>query len=170
MSSNHSNTVLTHLAFAAGGLVVGKLWAESEAENEKKSRSEREHPEQMVEVYEEIAPLLEEWEPNENCQSEMNFTEDLASFLDENSEWEIEVCPETKHGIPDILVGDLLALELKINPGKTERDRLIGQCAGYAQEWATWAVVINAPASRVGALQNALDDSGLDHILVWSFN
>jgi len=169
MPSNHSNKILTHLAFAAGGVFVGKLWAESQAEENRKSRAEIEHPEDLLEVYESIAPLLDEWEP-EDCYSEKDYTEDLAEFLDENSDWEIEVCPETPAGIPDILIGGLLALELKINPGKTERDRLIGQCAGYSQEWATWAVVIDAPASRISALQNSLADSGLGHILVWQFS
>ena len=73
--------------------------------------------------------------------------DDLADWLKENTEWEIEVRPDTPEGQPDILVGDLLAIELKVNPSKTERDRCVGQSAGYSREWVTWIVLIDAAAS-----------------------
>ena len=93
----------------------------------------------------------------------------LAAYLDDNTEWEIETWPRTQHGTPDILVGDLLALELKIDPNKAERDRCVGQCAGYSRQWMTWIVLFDANASRVGAIQDLLTDKELDHIAVWSF-
>lgn len=85
-------------------------------------------------------------------------------------DWEIEVMPPTSEGRPDILVGNLLALEVKLNPNKAERDRCVGQSAGYSRQWVTWIVLIDASASRMGQLEDLLADKGLDRILVWNFS
>jgi len=95
--------------------------------------------------------------------------DDLADYLQDNMDWEIEVAPDTPEGQPDILIGDLLALELKIDPSKNERDRCVGQCAGYSRLWVTWIILIDASASTVGRLEDLLADKGLDRILVWNF-
>lgn len=150
-------------------MAVGAIWSRSELESSKKSRAEVDDPDGAEEVCEEVAALLEEWGPAEDCETEDHFTKDLADFLEDNSEWGIEVYPDSPEGQPDILIGDLLALELKVNPGKSERDRLIGQCAGYSRLWVTWAVIIGAPESRVGRLVDLLEDKGLEQIAVWSF-
>jgi hypothetical protein len=43
-------------------------------------------------------------------------------------------------------------LELKVDPAETEKDRLVGQCCKYSQEWVTWAIVIDMPDERVEKL------------------
>jgi hypothetical protein len=159
----------TNLVWAAGGAIIGVWWVKNQTEDAKKSRAERDDPDGVKEVCEEIAPLLDIWEPDENCQTEGDFVEDLAEYLQANTDWEIEVAPDTPEGQPDILIGDLLALELKINPSKNERDRCVGQCAGYSRLWVTWIILIDASASTVGRLEDLLADKGLDRILVWNF-
>jgi hypothetical protein len=64
----------------------------------------------------------------------------------------------------------LLAIEVKRDLSKAERDRLIGQTAGYSREWVTWIVLVDTPASRVGAVEKLLADKGLSHILVFAFS
>ncbi len=166
---NNKKSDYSHLFAVIGGAAIGYAFSNSQAAEAKKSRAERDDPDGVEDVCEEIAELLEDWEPDDSCVSEADFTEDLAEFLDENSEWEIEVVPNSPEGVPDILIGDLLALELKVGLGKSQRDRLIGQCAGYSRLWVTWAVVINASESELGRLVDLLEDKGLDHIAVWGF-
>ena len=160
----------SHLAWAIGGAVVGSWWARSQADEAKKSRAEIDDPDSAEDVYDDIRELLDEWEPDSECESEDDFTQDLAEYLDQNTEWEIEVYPSTREGKPDILVGDLLALELKCDPSKGEQDRAIGQCAAYSRQWITWLVIIDASASEVGRLQELLFDKGLEQIEIWRFS
>jgi hypothetical protein len=60
-------------------------------------------------------------------------------------------------------------LELKVDPEKTERDRLIGQCCDYSCNWVTWAVVIGMPESRVKELERLLEEKSLHYIEVIPF-
>jgi hypothetical protein len=71
---------------------------------------------------------------------------------------------KTTRGLPDILIDDRLVLELKIEPKKTERDRLIGQCCEYSVEWVTCAIVIGMPEEKVDALRDLLDKKSLQYI------
>lgn len=160
----------SHLIWALGGVLVGSWLARNQIEEKKKSRAELEDPEQAEEVYEQMGDLLDKWEPDSDCETEDDFTQDLADYLNANTDWEIEVYPETREGKPDILVGDLLSLELKRNPSKTELDRCIGQCAAYSRQWITWIVIIDAHANKIRRLQDLLADKGLDHIEVWHFS
>ena len=89
---------------------------------------------------------------------------------DDEDDFDIEMRPSTHEGVPDILIHDQLAIEVKVNLSKAERDRLIGQTAAYSREWVTWIVLIDTPASRVGALERLLAAKGLEHILVWAFS
>ncbi len=160
----------SHLVWAVGGVFVGAWWVKNQTEEVKKSRAERDDPDGVKEVCEEIAPLLDAWEPADNSRTEDDFVDDLADYLETNTDWEIEVAPGTPEGQPDVLIGDLLALELKVNPSKSELDRCVGQCAGYSRLWVTWIVLIDASASTVGRLEDLLTDKGLDRILVWDFS
>jgi hypothetical protein len=83
---------------------------------------------------------------------------------------DVEMQPDTERGCPDILINDMLALELKVNPNKAERDRLIGQCSGYSREWVTWAIVIDLPLHEVGELERLLAAKDLHYIEVISFS
>lgn len=168
--SDPKRTHWSHLAWALGGAFVGSWWARSQADEAKKSRAEQDDPEGAENVYDEIRDLLDTWEPDPECRTEDDFTQDLAGYLEENSDWEIEVYPSTREGKPDILIGDLLALELKCNPFKGEFDRAIGQCAAYSRQWITWLVVIDASASEIGRVRDLLLDKGLDQIEVWQFS
>lgn len=128
------------------------------------------YPEAAKEAYDEIGELLDDWEPDADCETEEDYTQDLADYLDANTDWEVEIYPNTPEGKPDILIGDLIALELKVNPSKNERNRCIGQCAGYSRLWITWMVIINASSSKIGRLEELLADKGLEQILVWDFS
>ncbi len=132
----------SHLILAIGGAWVGTRIEKGRVAELRKSRAEIDDPAGVQEVCDEIGDLLECWEPHESCETEDEFTQDLAGHLINNSEWEIEFYPSTPEGKPDILVGDLLALELKVRLRKGERDRLVGQCAGYSRLWVTWALLL----------------------------
>lgn len=166
--ANANSGKYDHLIWAGLGLLGGLAYADHRATVAKQSRAERDDPDGTATVSEEIAELLENWDCPGDCTEEQ-MVEELASYLEEASDWEIETWPRTSYGTPDILVGDLLALELKMNPNKAERDRCVGQCAGYSRQWVTWIVLFDASASRVGALQDLLADKGLEQIAVWNF-
>jgi hypothetical protein len=168
--SNADKPNWSHLAWAVGGALAGSWFARKQIEDAKKSRTERENPDEAQEVYEEIGELLDLWDPDDECETELDFTYHLAGYLRGATDWEVEICPDTPEGQPDILIGDLLALELKVNPSKSERDRCIGQCAGYSRQWMTWMVIIDAPQSKIGRLEEILKDKGLEHIEVWNFS
>lgn len=168
--SDPKRTNWSHLAWAIGGAVVGSWLARSQADDAKKSRAELDDPDGAEDVYNDVRELLNAWEPNPECDTEDDFTHDLAEYLNENSDWEIEVYPSTREGKPDILIGDLLALELKCAPSKGEFDRAIGQCAAYSRQWITWLVIIDASASEIGRVRDLLLDKGLDQIEIWHFS
>jgi len=94
----------------------------------------------------------------------------LVDYLDDNTDWEVEIYSNTPEGKPDILIGDLIVLELKVKPSKNEINRCIGQCAGYSRLWITWMVIIQAPSSKLGRLEELLVDKGLEQIQVWNFS
>lgn len=167
---DNGNQNWSHLAWAFGGLIAGSWLARNEIEEAKKSRAELDCPEDAEEAYDEIGELLDDWEPDADCETEDDYTQDLADYLDENTDWEIEVYPNSPEGKPDILIGDLIALELKVNPTKNEINRCIGQCAGYSRLWITWMIMIDAPASKIGRLEELLIDKGLEQIQVWDFS
>ena len=91
---------------------------------------------------------------------------DLFDFLDEelNDDIEVELRRKTSRGIPDILIDDRLVLELKVEPKKTERDRLIGQCCDYSVEYMVWAVIIDMPDNKVDELCDLLNRKDLNYI------
>lgn len=167
---DNGNQNWSHLAWAFGGLIAGSWLARNEIEEAKKSRAELDCPEDAEEAYDEIGELLDDWEPDADCETEDDYTHDLVDYLDANTDWEIEVYPNSPEGKPDILIGDLIALELKINPSKNEINRCIGQCAGYSRLWVTWMIMIDAPSSKIGRLEELLIDKGLEQIQVWNFS
>ena len=177
MTTTASHTAkLDHLLWGAGGLLVGAWWVKNQVDEARKSRAEKDDPQGLAQLCEEIAPVLDNWEP-EGFEDEAGYVEDLYEYLceeyiDNQDSYgdEIELRPDTREGIPDILIDDRLAIEVKINPRKTERDRLVGQCAGYSREWVTWIVLVDTSPSKVGALEQLLADKGLGHILVFSFS
>ncbi len=169
MSKNPSNSGWSHLVALFSGLVFATWAARKELEDAKKSRAELDNPDESEEAFTEISRLLDDWYPGHECENEIDYTHDLADYLDQNSEWEIEVFPNTPEGNPDILIGDLIALELKIRPNKNERNRCIGQCVHYSRAWITWMVIVGSPPSKIGRLREVLEDKGLEHILVFDF-
>lgn len=160
----------SHLLCLAGGLVLGSWAARNQIEDSKKSRVEREDPHSAEAVYAEMGEILDCWEPDEECEAEDDFTQDLADWLAEETELEVEVYPSTREGKPDILIGNTLAIELKIAPSKGEMDRCVGQCAAYSRQWITWMVIVDATASEIGRLEGLLVDKGLEQLEVWNFS
>lgn len=114
--------------------------------------------------------LLTSWTPPDDAACEDDFTDDLAEFLSEHSDREIKVRSPSACGTPDILVDDVLAIELKYKFKKTEADRCVGQCAGFAAVWATWIVVIDFTDDQSDRLRTHLDRSGLDHLPMFPFS
>ena len=165
-----NNSGWSHLVALFSGLVFATWAARTELEESKKSRAELDSPEDAEAAFTELSELLDDWEPDVECETEDDYTQDLAQYLDENTDWDVEVYPNTPEGNPDILIGDLIALELKIRPSKNERNRCIGQCAHYSRLWITWMVIIDSPASKIGRLREVLEDKGLEHILVFDFS
>jgi len=151
-----------------GGLFAGNWLSRIKLEESKKSRAELEAPEASEEAYKDVLELLSEWKP-EGYDTEKEFTEDLFDYLKTNLDWKIEQEPSTREGKPDILVEDLIVLELKVNPGKAEQDRAIGQCAGYSREWITLLILIDTPASAEGRIEKLLIDKGLEQIEIHAF-
>src|SRR5947208_1783112 len=131
----------SHLLFAAGAFMFGTWASRQELADAKKSRAERDHPDDCEAAFDEIAALLDVWEPS-GYETEDEYVDDLASYLEEQSGRPVERWPVTEAGSPDILIDDLIALELKISPNKNERNRCIGQCADYSRLWITWMVMI----------------------------
>lgn len=172
MSNNNrpDNSGWSHLALAFGGFLFATWAARKELEDSKKSRAELDSPDDAESAFTEISELLDGWEPDTDCETEDDYTQDLGQYLDDNSEWEIEIYPNTPEGNPDILIGDLIALEVKIRPNKNERNRCIGQCSHYSRLWITWMVIVDSPPSKIGRLREVLADKGLEHILVFGFS
>ena len=57
-----------------------------------------------------------------------------------------------------------------MEPKKTERDRLIGQCCDYSVDYMVWAIVIDMPEDKVEALRELLERKDLNYIDVVEFN
>lgn len=113
--------------------------------------------------------MFDDLEILEDMEDEDDFRDLLANYLNEETDFEIEVAPSTQFGKPDILIHGTLALEVKYNPSKTEMDRCIGQCANYSREWVTWIVLYDTPDSQINYLSDVLIDKGLSNIPIISF-
>jgi hypothetical protein len=169
---------LKKLGCALAGGLVGAALLERHHDEKRKSQSEKDDPEGVEWLCNLIGDLLEDWEPH-HYSTEEKYTEALCRYLDreipdaleENDpDVTVEMRTSTLYGIPDILINDSLVLELKVNPEKVERDRLIGQCCGYSREWVTWAIVIGMPQHRVRELEELLEAKSLHYIEVIPFD
>jgi hypothetical protein len=171
-----SGVRLNHLLWCAGGLLAGAWWVKNQTDEAKKSRAEQDDLDGTATICKEVAPILDRWEPQQyDCEDD--YADDLYQFLcddyiddPDSSAEDIDLRPDTCEGVPDILIDDRLVLELKLNPNKAERDRLVGQCAGYSREWVTWVVLIDTPSHRVRELEELLAAKGLEQILVFAFS
>lgn len=168
MNDASHNSGFSHLVTLIGGFAIATWAARERIAESKKSRAELDRPEQAEEAFGEIAEILDGWELVD-CETEEEYTHDLADHLTANTELVIEICPTTEAGSPDILINDLIALELKVSPNKNERNRCIGECAHYSRLWITWMVMIDLKPSKAGRLEEVLEGKGLEHILVWNF-
>lgn len=133
---------LKRLGCVFAGGVVGAALIQHHHDETRKSRAEKDDPEGVEWLCDLIGDLLDEWEP---CQyeTEDEYTDALYRYLnrevsrcleEDDPGVTVESRTSTSHGVPDILMNDTLVLELKVNPDKGERDRLIGQCCGYSRE------------------------------------
>ena len=165
------------VALALGG-IAGAAIIQSHHDEKRKSQAEKEDPEGVEWICDLVWDLLDVWEP-EDCEREDDYTDDLVDFLrDELSDERgadgrrIKNSKRTKTicGLPDVLIDDRLVLELKVGAKETEKDRLIGQCCKYSQEWVTWAIVVDMPDDKVEALVNLLDAKSLNYIEVIPFD
>jgi hypothetical protein len=188
---------LKRLAFALGGGALGALLLKNHYDEDRKSQAEKDDPDGVKWLCDLVGELLKGWSPR-GYDTEDKYTDSLFRYLDQklpealeeeddadsdegdddeedNEDDEDEAielaCRErTPYGTPDILIDNRLALELKVDPNKAERDRLVGQCSGYSREWVTWAVVIDMPEDRVRELEELLKAKSLHYIEVIPFN
>lgn len=165
------------VALALGG-IAGAAIIQSHHDEKQKSQAERDDPEGVEWICGLVWDLLDDWEPPD-YEREDDYTDDLVQFLGDELRDErgdggrrISVIKRTKtlYGIPDVLIDDRLVLELKIDPREAEKDRLVGQCCKYSQEWVTWAIVIAMPDERVDKLVALLEAKSLNYIEVIPFD
>jgi hypothetical protein len=165
------------VALALGGL-AGAAIIQGHHDEKRRSQSERDDPSGVEWICDLVWDLLDDWEPPD-YEREDDYTDDLVQFLRHELRGErgedgrrISVIKRTKTfcGIPDILVDDRLVLELKVDPRETEKDRLVGQCCKYSEEWVTWAIVIDMPEERLDKLVALLEAKSLNYIEVISFD
>jgi len=90
----------------------------SQIEEAKKSRAERDNPEEVWEFARRSIRARNVGAGD--YETEDDFVSDLASYLNDETGFEIEEHPDTREGQPDVLVKDCLAIEVKINPRKSE--------------------------------------------------
>lgn len=167
MANDSGGINLGHIFIGGLGVLAGAWWSKNQADRAKQSRSEAEAPELVEEVCTEVIDLLDDVVLREHLAHEDEYREDLAALMrEELPEFEIEAPARVGGMEPDILIDGVLALELKRNPNKSERDRCVGQCLGYARRWVTWVVLFETPESRAQDLEYLLADHGLEHILV----
>lgn len=164
------------MALAFGG-IAGAAVIQSHHDEKRKSQAEKDDPEGVEWICDLVWDLLDDWEPPD-FEREDEYTDDLVQYLRHELRGErgddgrrISVIKRTKTlcGIPDILIDDSLVLELKYDPCETEKDRLVGQCCKYSQEWVTWAIVIDMPDDRVDNLVALLEAKSLNYIEVIPF-
>lgn len=164
------------VALTLGGL-AGAAVIQSHHDEQRKSEAEKDDPDGVEWICGLVWDLLDDWQPP-GYEREDEYTNDLARFLREELHHErgddgrrIRVTKRTKtlYGIPDILIDDRLVLELKVDPRETEKDRLVGQCCKYSQEWVTWAIVIDMPEEKIENLVALLDAKSLNYIEVIAF-
>jgi hypothetical protein len=165
------------VALALGGL-AGAAIVQSHHEEERKSQAEKEDPEGTEWICDLVWDLLDDWE-SEDCEFEDDYTDDLTEFLRaelkgkrgaDGRRISVTKRTQTLHGIPDIVIDDRLVLELKLDPREGEKDRLIGQCCKYSQEFVTWAIVIDMSEKRVKKLLDLLEAKSLYYIEVIPFD
>jgi hypothetical protein len=184
---------LKRLAFALSGVALGALLLKNHYDEDRKSRAEKDDPDGVEWLCGLVGELLTGWSPR-GYDTEDEYTDSLFRYLDrrlpesleeeddtdsdqgdddeddEDERIELACRESTPYGTPDILIDNRLALELKVNPNKAERDRLVGQCSGYSREWVTWAVVIDLPEDQVDELRELLKAKRLHYIDVIPFN
>jgi len=165
------------VALALGG-IAGAAIIQGHHDEKRKSQAEKDDPDGVEWICDLVWDLFDDWEPPD-YEREDDYTDNLVQFLRHELRGErgddgrrISVIKRTKTfcGIPDILVDDRLVLELKVDPRETEKDRLVGQCCKYSQEWVTWAIVIDMPEERLDKLVALLEAKSLNYIEVISFD
>ena len=165
------------VGLALGG-IAGAAIIQSHHDEKRKSQAEKDDPVGVEWICDLVWNLLDDWNPSD-FEYEDEYTDDLAQFLrgklrsekgDDGRRISVIKRTRTAFGIPDVLVDDRLVLELKVNPSETEKDRLVGQCCKYSQEWVTWAIVIDMPEKKVERLLAVLDAKSLNYIEVIQFD
>jgi len=164
------------MALTLGG-IAGAAVIQSHHDEKRKSQAEKDDPDGVEWICDLVWELLDDWEPPD-FEREDEYTDDLVQYLRRELSGErgddgrrLSVIKRTKTlcGIPDILIDDRLVLELKYEPSETEKDRLVGQCCKYSQEWVTWAIVIDMPDDSVDDLVALLEAKSLNYIEVIPF-
>jgi hypothetical protein len=169
-----------NLVIALGlGAAAGAAIVQSHHDEVAKSQAEKDDEAGCEWLCELIWDLLEGWEA-EDCDNEDDYTDDLVDYLrdeladvrapDDDRRIRVEKRVRTEFGVPDVIIDDRLALELKLGPHEGEKDRLIGQCCKYSVEWVTWAIVIGMSTRKAKQLVELLAKKSLHYIEVIEFD
>ncbi len=169
MEQNNHNPILPILAGAAIGALAADFWQDHVDAENRKSRAEIEYPEAVEGVFRILEKVGNRIRLDTSITDENTYRRSMAMQLRFITRFDIEEEPSQFGMKPDILLDGLVAIELKLNPSKTELDRLVGQLVGYAREWATIICLINTPQSAVRRLRGLLEDGGLDHLEIWEY-
>ena len=169
-----------NLVIALGlGAAAGAAIVQSHHDEVAKSQAEKDDEAGCEWLCELIWDLLEDWEA-EDCDNEDDYTDDLVDYLrdelahvrapDDGRRISVEKRVRTEFGVPDVIIDDRLALELKLGPHEGEKDRLIGQGCKYSVEWVTWAIVIGMSTRKAKQLVELLAKKSLHYIEVIEFD
>ena len=131
MSTSTSGVRLDHLLWGAGGLLAGAWWVKNQADEAKKSQAEKDDSVGVATLCDEVGPILDEWQ-RQDYDCEDDYTDDLYQYLcdeyiddPESFADNIDLRPNTREGVPDILIDDRLVIEVKRHLSKVERDRVM---------------------------------------------
>lgn len=148
----------------------GEWWVKNQLNQAQRSRAEKNEPEVVRAACETIGPVLDRWE-FDFCDSERKYVQCLFDYLCEETEnCEIKTAPTDRDKLPDILIDDVLALELRCSLSRMEKDRLIKIVTAYSREWVTWIVLLEISDSQAVALEKQLAEKGLDRTVIFSFS
>jgi hypothetical protein len=164
------NQQFSHVEWCLSGNMLNSWSARVGIADFQKSIAEKESPEAAKESYEEISQLLDNWEIDQDSENQSEFIQDLVDYLHSNTGWEVEIYPDIPEGQPDILIGDLIAISLRVSPPNSEIDKFFKESEIHSRFWITWMVFVNTPLIKLRELTDRLKESKLEQITVWKFN
>ena len=157
------------------GEVIVEAGGNREAEQQpvviwRTDQEKREYPGYVEEVCSHVYNLLKKLELRGESADERYYIRAVAGYLEESTEWEVELWPRYSDGTPDILVAGQLALDFMTNPNKNDRILCIERCVRFSGRWVTWVILLDTPEDNVEHLKKLLAAKNLEEVTVWNFH